>query len=78
VEKAAQNYMPKVAKALISCPFQGVEKSKRKGGKQEGKKEKSAPVRMEEPEILIVDELVEGSKSKPKKKKSKKNKAQTL
>jgi hypothetical protein len=48
-----------------------VEKPKKKAGK----KEKVASVPMEEPEITIVDELVEGSKAKPKRKKSKKNKA---
>jgi len=57
--------------------MKAVEKTK-KGSKKGGKQEKPAPTRIEEPEILIVDELLVGSKAKSKKKKSKKNKGQAV
>ncbi len=52
---------------------------KKKSGKKGKQSEKPAPASNAEPEILIVDELVEGSKANPKKKKkSKKGKEQVL
>lgn len=59
--------------------FQDLDTPKKKSGKKGKQSEKPAPASNAEPEILIVDELVEGSKAKPKKKKkSKKGEEQVL